>query len=276
MKFDMGRAWSEATRLLGVNRDVVLIVAGVFFFLPYTALTMAMGDQVAAIEAGAQSGNADPQAAMSALLGFYGTIWWMLLLLMIVQYIGMLGLLALLTDRTRPTVGEALKIGVTCFPSYFAAAILSGLAMAAPFLAPTIAAAAGSVTAAVLLGILALVAALYLFTKFSLSAPVIVVERVLNPLTALGRSWRLTKGNSVRLFLFYFLLMVAVLVIWIVVSIVIGLILALVGPDAALTGNALVAGLLNAAWATLFLAALAAAHRQLAGPSAEAVGETFE
>lgn len=276
MKFDMGRAWSEAARLVGENRQVVLIVAGVFFFLPYVALMMVMGDQMAAIEAGAQSGNGDPEAAMEALLSFYGSIWWLVALIAIVQYIGMLGLLALLRDRSRPTVGEALKIGATCFPSYFVAQILVTLAMGSLILVPFALGAAGSATAAVLAGIVLIVAAVYIFTKFSLAAPVIVIERVLNPLTALGRSWRLTKGNSVRLFLFYFLLIVAILVVGMVVSMVVGLMFALAGPEAALIGNALVAGLLNAAWATLFLAALAAAHRQLAGERTEEVRETFE
>ena len=32
MKFDMSAAWNEATRLMAANRDVLLIVAGVFFF----------------------------------------------------------------------------------------------------------------------------------------------------------------------------------------------------------------------------------------------------
>lgn len=276
MKFDMSAAWSEAMRLIGANRDVVLIVAGVFFFLPYVVFMMIVGDQMTALQAGAGAGNADPEAAMEALTGFYGSIWWMVLLFAIVQYIGMLGLLALLKDRSRPTVGEALKIGATRFPSYFVAQLLAGLAILLLFLIPFVIAAAGSVAVAVIVGILTVVAGLYLFTKFSLAAPVIVIDRVLNPLTALGRSWRLTKGNSVRLFLFYFLLIVAVIVVGLVVSIVVGLVFALMGPEGALIGNSLVAGLLNAVWATLFLAALAAAHRQLAGERAETVSETFE
>lgn len=276
MKFDMGAAWSEAMRLVSTNRQVVLIVAGVFFFLPYAIFMMITGDQMAAIEAGAGAGDADPEAAMQALMGFYAGIWWLVLLVTIVQAIGMLGLLALLRDRSRPTVGEAIGIGAKSLLPYLAAQIVVSLLLGLVVLVPIAIGAAGSITGAVIAGLAALVVLIYLFTKFSLAAPVIVIERVLNPLAALGRSWRLTKGNSLRLWLFYFLLIVAVMVVGIVISIVVGLVLALAGPEAALAGDALVAALLNAVWATIFLAALASAHRQLAGEAPETVSEAFE
>lgn len=276
MKFDMSAAWSEAMRLVGANRDVVLIVAGVFFFLPYVAFMMIVGDQMNALQAGAGGSDADPGAAMDAMMSFYGSIWWLVLLVTIVQALGMLGLLALLKDRSRPTVGQALAIGAKSLLPYLAAQILVSLILGLVIMIPFAIGAGVSVAAGVIVGLVALVAVLYLFTKFSLVPVVVVIDRMLNPITALGRSWRLTKGNSVRLFLFYFLLVVAMVVVGIVISIVIGLIFALMGPEAAMIGNALVAGLLNAAWATLFLAALAAAHRQLAGERPEAVSETFE
>lgn len=276
MKFDMSAAWSEAMRLISANRDVVLVVAGVFFFLPYAVFMLFSGDQMAAIQSGAGSAGADPEAVMEAMMAVYGGMWWLILLLAILQGIGMLGLLALLKDRSRPTVGDALSIGAKGLLSYLAAQILLSLLMMTVVFVPIAIGAGGSVGIAVIVGILALVAVVYLFTKFSLVAPVIVIDRILNPLSAMGRSWRLTKGNSLRLFLFYFLLIVAIVVVGIVVSIVVGLIFALVGPEAGMIGNGLVAALLNAAYITLFLAALAAAHRQLAGERPETVSETFE
>ena len=39
MKLEMNRAWNDAVRLVRRSREVVLIVAGVFFFLPYLAFT---------------------------------------------------------------------------------------------------------------------------------------------------------------------------------------------------------------------------------------------
>ncbi|MEL7218162.1 MAG: hypothetical protein AAGK01_06995 [Pseudomonadota bacterium] len=40
MKLNMGQAWNEATTMLSANRDTVLAIAGLFFFLPYFALAL--------------------------------------------------------------------------------------------------------------------------------------------------------------------------------------------------------------------------------------------
>ncbi|MGN6500222.1 MAG: glycerophosphoryl diester phosphodiesterase membrane domain-containing protein [Tsuneonella sp.] len=273
MKFDMTRAWNDAVALIGANRAVVSIVAGVFFFLPYALFMMLTAEQMTALQATAERAEGD--VAMNAMMAFYGSVWWEIVLIMIFQGIGMLGLLALLTDRSRPTVGEALMTGLRFTPSYIAAQIIMSFALGLLLLVPVTIGAGVSVAAGVLVGVVAVLAMIYVFTKFSLAAPVFVQERTLNPFAAIGRSWRLTKGNSLRLWLFYFLLLVAIAVVGMVASIVIGLFLALLGPETALAGQALVSGALNAVWVTLFMAALAAAYRQLAGDTAAAVGETF-
>ena len=275
MKFDMGAAWNEAMRLIAANRQVVAIVAGVFFFLPYLAFMLLFMNQMEALEA-AQMANPNPEAVGAAMMDFYGQIWWAILLMVVIQAIGMLGLLALLTDRSRPTVGEALSIGAKLFLPYLGAQLVVSVVLGIMMLLPFAVGAAVSVTAGVLLGLIAIVALCYLFTKFMLVPPVIAIERETNPLTALGRSWRLTKGNSVRLFFFMVLLLIAIVVIGGVVSMVVGLVFALFGATAALIGQAIVSGLLNAIWVVLFLAVLAAIHHQLADPSTETVRETFE
>ncbi len=274
MKFDMSAAWSEAMRLVAANRQVIAVVAGVFFFLPYLAFMLLFMNQMSALEA-AQKANPDPEAMGSAMMGFYGDIWWFVLLAMVIQGIGMLGLLTLLTDRTRPTVGEALKAGVKLFLPYFGAQLLMSVVFGLLILVPIAVGAGASVAAGLLLGIIALVVFCYLFTKFVLTPAVIAIERQANPLTALGRSWRLTKGNSVRIFLFLFLLFLAVGVIGGVLSMIIGLFLALAGAETALIGQAVISGLINAVFYVIFLGVLAAIYRQLAGTSSETANETF-
>ncbi|ANY19483.1 Membrane domain of glycerophosphoryl diester phosphodiesterase [Tsuneonella dongtanensis] len=274
MKFDMSAAWNEAVRLLAANRDVLLIVAGVFFFLPYVGFMLMFTNEMAALEA-AQGADPDPEAMGQAMLGFYGSIWWMILLMAIVQGIGMLGLLALLSDRSRPTVGEALKIGLKMLLPYLGAQILVSVLYGLLLLVPIAVGAGTSVATGVLVGIVAFVLLVYLFTKFLLVTPVIAIERVGNPLAALGRSWRLTKGNSLRLFFFILLLLVALVVVGGVISMILGLILALAGEEVARIGNAIVSGLVNGVFYVIFLAVLAAIHRQLTGGSPEAVSETF-
>lgn len=274
MKFDMSAAWSEALRLISANRQVITIVAGVFFFLPYVAFMLLFANQMAALE-GAQASNPDPDAMGAAMMAFYGDVWWVILLFMVVQGIGMLGLLTLLTDRSRPTVGAALASGAKLFLPYFGAQLLMGVLFGLLLLVPIAVGAGVSVGAGVLLGIAAAVGFVYLFVKFLLTPAVIAIERQANPISALGRSWQLTKGNSLRIFLFIFLLFLAVMIVGGVFSMIIGLLFALAGAEAAVIGQALVSGLVNAVFYVIFLGVLAAIYRQLAGTSGEAVHETF-
>lgn len=273
MKFDMGRAWNETTNLLSANRSLLAVVAGVFFFLPYAAVMMFLPQQMAALQA-PTTGN--PEAMGEAMMSLYASIWWVFVLIGLIQAVGMLALLYLLSDRTRPTLGEALRHGFKYLLTYIGAQILQGLLFLVLILIPFLAAHAGSVTVAVLLGILIAVVFVYLFTKLSLSTPVIAIESQANPLTALTRSWSLTKGNSVRIFLFYLLLFIAMMVISTVLSFIVGIVFAIGGTEIAMIGNGLFSGLVNAVIVTVFAAVLAAVYRQLAGPSAEAVSEAFE
>ena len=91
MKFDLDTAWKDTTGLLSRNRSLLAVIAGVFFFLPYAALTIAlpgMGD----LEAAQASGNLD--AMMGAINDLYASYWWVYLILAIVQGTGLLAMLA--------------------------------------------------------------------------------------------------------------------------------------------------------------------------------------
>lgn len=275
MKFDMSAAWNEALRLISANRQVITIVAGVFFFLPYLAFMLLFMNQMNALEA-AQASNPDPDAMGAAMMTFYGDVWWVILLFMVIQGIGMLGLLTLLTDRSRPTVGAALASGARLFLPYFGAQLLMGVVFGLLLLVPVAVGAGASAAAGVVLGIAAVIAFVYLFVKFLLTPAVIAIERQANPISALSRSWQLTKGNSLRIFLFIFLLFVAVMIVGGVFSMILGLLFALAGAEAAVIGQALVSGLVNAVFYVIFLGVIAAIYRQLAGTSGEALHETFD
>ena len=275
MKLDMGRAWNDAMALLRGNQQVVLIVAAVFFFLPNLALMLLMPETMTQAETQV-AGDADLGAAIETAGVLYGKIWWQLTLISILSAIGMLGLLALLTDRARPTVGEALKTGIVCLLPYIGAQLLIGFIFVAIVLVVLVVAGAAGAAAGAIVGLLAAVAAIYILTKFSLTVPVIVIEGVMNPVRALGRSWSLTKGNSVRLFLFFLLLLLAFIVIAIVIGIAGAVVGFVAGEAATVFVSALINALTNMAGITLYLAVLAAVHRQLSGGSPQALGETFE
>lgn len=276
MKFDMTAAWNDAQQMLGANGGVLAVVAGVFFFLPYAGLMMLMGDQMQALEA-SRGANPDPEKMMQAVMSLYGNVWWAILLMAVLQGIGLLGLLTLLTDARRPTVGEALMAGARLFPSYIGAQLIQAVVLAVVvFTLFLLAALTGSVALGVLVGIALAVGVAYFFTKMLLVAPVIAIENQTNPLAALARSWRLTNGNSVRIFAFMFLLLFAVAIIGALAGAVLGFVFGLFGGSAATIGEALVSAALNATWVVVFVAVLAAIYRQLAGPSSAAISATFE
>lgn len=266
----MSDAWRDATAMMVGNREVLLIVAGLFFFLPSVILGIALGDvQELAL--------ADPETAAEAMISIYGSYWWLILLLSLASIIGYLALLALLRDHSRPTVGDAIKIGIAgMLPAIGTYLLLSfGLGIAAVALI-AISAALGSGAMVALVGVIVAIGFVYLCVKFSLAGPVIAIDKVYNPLTVLARSWRLTRGNSFRLFLFYLLIFIVYLVIAAVISMVFGALALALGDSVGLTLNAVISGAISAAVSVVLVAVIAAAHRQLSGPSAAAVSETFE
>ena len=276
MKFDLDTAWKETTSLVRDNFRLLAVLAGVFYFLPYMAALLWVPG-MSELVMGQFDPNSDRMEAM--VQSMFADYWWAFILLTVVQGIGLLSMLALLRRRANPTVAEAMRVGVRSVASYVVATILMGFAIG---LAAVLIVAPGALTGMAVLsviGIIVLVAAIfYLFTKFSMVSPVIGIDGVLNPIEALSRSWKLTKGNSLRIFFFYVLLMVAYFVISTVVSLVFSLVFALGGAEAQTFGNAFSASLMQAVFAVVFIGVLAAVHAQLTRlktPPAEPVDGTY-
>lgn len=278
-KLDMGVAWTTATGLIGANRDTISAIAGLFLFLPSLAAALFIPEATTTVAPG--GGNEDPQVAMQAALdqitALYADNWPVLLAVSIAGFIGSLSLLALLSDRGHPTVGEALGTGIKAIPAYIAAQLLSALAAGVVIGLPLGLMAAVAPPAVVGVAGLALVVfAIYLFVKFSLISPVIAIEGVGNPITAIARSWRLTKGNSLRIFAFFVLLFITVVIIGALVQGILMLILSAIGGTVATIGTGVVSALINTVMSVILLVVLAAIHRQLAGGTPERLAETFE
>jgi len=274
MKLDMNRAWTEALELIQANLGVVATVAGVFFFLPYLVFSLLMPDTATTLNF---EPDAAPEVVMEQLTAFYADVWWIMLLLFVTQTVGTLALLALLRANNRPTVGEAIGVGAIGFFTSIAASILFyvGFGIVGGVLLG-IAIATGITELAVIVGIVLFVAMIYAAVKLSLLSPVIAIDKIYNPFTALLRSWRLTKGNSVRLFFFYLLLIIAILVVSTVISLIVMLVFGLMGEEVMRVGSGLVNSAINAVFIVVMLGVLAAVHRQLAGPDVEEMSETFE
>lgn len=278
-KLDMGQAWTQATGLIGTNRDTISAIAGLFFFLPSFAAALLVPELGGAPPAGAQNGNS--QAAMQAMIdqisALYIANWPLILLIFVTQFIGSLSLFALLSDRGNPTVAEALGTGLKSLPSYLAAQLLSvvGIAMVLSGATGIVGAFAPPAIAA-LAALAATIVAIWVFVRLALITPVITIDEERNPITAIVRAWRLTKGNALRILVFLLLLIVTVGIISVLVTATLTLVLSAFGGAVASIGSGLVSAFVNAVTSVIFLVVIAAIHRQLAGGTAEAIAATFE
>lgn len=261
MKFDLDTAWKDTSRLFRDNFGLLAVLAGVFYFIPYAVMMLAIPEFAALSN---MSSETTPEAMQEMLFGLYGTYWWVFLIFGIVQAIGLLAMLALLSRRANPTVGEALKTGAGSVITYLVANIAQSLCIVLLFgVLVGVPVALGLNIVAVFLAIAAAVVALYLLTKFSMVSPIIAIDGERNPIAALMRSWHLTRGNSVRLFFFFVLVVVAFVIVSSIISMIISLVFSLGGAEAALFGTTIASSLMQAFFIMLFVCLAAAMHMQL-------------
>ncbi|PKB14737.1 glycerophosphoryl diester phosphodiesterase family protein [Novosphingobium kunmingense] len=268
MKFDSNQAWKDANASVLANRDVLMALAGVFVALPNLALATFLPPPEA------PSGTA-PEAAFALLGEYYTKAWPALVVMALLQLLCTLTMLTLFTDRSRPTVGEAMKRAVQSVLPVLAAQLLIALGIAALMVlggALAVSAAARAIVAVVLIAGVA-----WVFLRTSLVTPVVVVEDQRNPIKAIARSWALTRGSAGRLLLFFVLLVVVAVVLYVLIGGVLGLLVSFVASGAAeVAVKDLIAAFLQAIATVYSVAIIAACHRQLAGPSAEAAARAFE
>ncbi len=279
MNFDSNRAWQDAIASAKACRTLLLPIAGVFFLVPSVASSFLLGDIQAQIFA-----NMDNREVLNGIFqAEMGKILIVSLLAMIAGFVGYLSVLVLLTDRSRPTVGEAIMRGVRYLPTVLAATILGYFALL--FCIVLISVIGGILSAilggvgVVLIFIAILALLLTVVTRFSMTFPVIVVENALNPIAALQRSWRLTQGNAFKLLGFYALLFIAYVVITVLLMVVIGAATGIAGGgepgEATLIFTNVLAGAIGAVVGVIASAVLAAVHAQLAGVKNPALEDTF-
>ncbi len=271
MRFDSNRAWQEATKLVSANRDVLWALAGVFLVLP----SFAVGILVPPPEPPA---GADTDTMIATLSVYYNGAWPWLLGMAVCQVIGTLAMLALFTDRTRPTVAEALKLALRGALPVIAAQLLAGMGFAAAAMIPiTLAALTGSQALATVVVAACIVALVFVMVRISLVAPVVMVDGESNPVAALKRSWGLTRGNAARLLLFYALLLIGFGIVILLVGGLADLALRLLlGMELGTALGTLVSAALQAVMAIFFMAVYAATHRQLARPDTTAAAIPIE
>lgn len=207
-KFDMSRAWDRATEMIGVNLGVILPVVGVFFLLPSAIMPFVERQDLALLQRlGVAAEAREPEIwshVKAYWLSFISLNWWLILVAAIVGIIGTLTLLKLLLQPGRDSVGDAIAGAGTLFPSYFAAAILSSFAT--------------------LIGLmLFIIPGIYIGVRLGLFGAALASGNARNPIDALKASWAATKGNALLIFLFFFLMGLAMVVISLVLGLIFGL-----------------------------------------------------
>lgn len=280
MGFDMGRAWSEGLARVKANFQLLAVLGGIFFFLPSVLLFVAMPDAMGSM----MNPDMDPTDMEQVVAGFGAGFFLLYLFIIVASFIGQTAMIALMGDARRVSVGEAIGTGVKVLLPLIAIAVIFilgyfvvGLVLGLVF--GLVVAGAGAVSTGLagiltFIGVVALLlAVLWVLTRFSMTLPVLALEGSLNPITALGRSWRMTRPAQMRLFLFYVLLVVAYVVIALVAFMIMGVIVAAIGAPTAL---GFLNGLIGALVAMVFSGVVVGIYLQLAGPAVRNVSETFE
>lgn len=202
MQISYSAIWEDTVRLIRAHASLAIALAGVFLFLP--------GLLVGHFLPTPQATEADESIRQ---LGehFRNNFHW-LLLNGLLSMAGTLAILFLVLRGGATSVGTAIAAGFTLLIPYFIAAILTGIPIAIGFL-------------------LLIVPGLYLLGRFVPLAPTMVAEGIRNPLTAIGRTWRLTAGHGWAITGLFILVAVAGFILASVVAGIIAVILRIALPD---------------------------------------------
>jgi hypothetical protein len=269
MKFDGNLAWKQASAAMAANRELLLALAGVFFFLPSFALIMLFKQpQVPA--------GATPEQVMAAAQPFMAAIGPWLVIGSVVQALGQLTLFELFGRSSgRPTVSEALRTALGSMFTYLVVQLLTGFMMT---LVLVLALALGGIVSTILGAVLGVYLVCQAYARIFTAGAVIVLEDRFNPFTVLMRAFSLSRGNGFRLGNFLFLLVIAMIVGFMVVTVIVGIIAALtLGQGRAaemLTG--FFSSVVSAVAVAYFVAIVTAVYRQLTAPAAERSPTPFD
>ena len=257
-RFDTMKIWDEASAALLANRDVLLAVLGVFSVLPNFALQMLapVPEPVA--------GQA-PEQLLAQLGNYFDANWLPIVVVVAVQFFGMLVALALLGDPGRPTVGEAIRTAARGTPG-FLAALAGGLALAfLTGLIPVILIGlSGSLSLTQVAAVIGTVVILYMLVRFAFIGPAVLLGGERNPVYALLTSYFATKGIGWQLLVFILLIFVAFRIVgWLITAALVLVTTLIAGAAGGALVGALIGCFVQAALAATFVAVIFASYRQI-------------
>lgn len=212
MRLDLAALLRDAVAAWRADSAVLFPLAGTTMFLPPLAARLLLPEPPARPD-----GELTPEAMrvlleqVAAWIGSYG-VWH--LAAAAIGSLGALVIAAIYLDRTRPALGPAFVTALGVFPRYllaYALVLLAAFAVGAPVIGLV-----ALVVPASLAGFFVFVPFFYLSGRIMLIGPALVAERPLGAIAAIGRSWRLTRGNGWAL---AWLTAMAALTGWLVASV---------------------------------------------------------
>lgn len=188
MKLSFATPFVDALAAWRRDGAVLLPLAGVTIFVPQLAVQLLV-PRMPPMPAG-EPGEAQVAAwgeALSAWAGSYGI--WYLLAPLIALY-GALAIMALYANSDRPPLGQAMRRAFRLLPRYVLASILVSLPMGALL---------SLALATPVLTVVFLAPIFYVFGRTMVMGPALLAEAPLSAVGAIGRSWRMTRGNGLVL-----------------------------------------------------------------------------
>ena len=254
---DSSSAWQSARRMVSANRDVLAALAGVFFVLPGLIGAVALPTPTL-------TGGMDQNAMADAIMRFYTAAGPILLVLSLPMMVGYLTLLVILLDRDRPTVGAAIGAAIRFLPSYFAAQLLTSLALSVLWVAGlSLLSLALPQVVAMLVSLAAMV---YPLARVVLVGPEMIAQRLRNPLRAIVAGLSRTRGHGLRILLYVGPALSLFAVIYLVVMIFVAVLTARVPqPEVQRLVTEAIGAIVFAAGYTYYAAIIASTYDQL-GP----------
>lgn len=235
MKLSYSETWADVVRMLRENLAVIAALAGVFLFLP----ALLTGYFIPAPE------QVEPRQFLEAMMEHVSANWHWFLLAQLANMVGAISILLLLLGSSGRTVGTIIAAALAILPFYFIASLISNLI--------------------ILVGMLFLIVpGLYLLGRLCLAGPVVVAEEQRNPLTAMSRSWDLTRGKGWAVLGLILLVAVAGVIIGAVINMMFGIVFLIIAKgDLALLLAKIVEALCGAALSALIIVLVAAIYRRL-------------
>ncbi len=179
MRVDFARLLRDAWALFVRDRDLLIRVAGVFFFLPAYALVLLVPPTPAPDRA-ITDRQAQAEAWIAALQNWLGDYGIGCSIAYLCGYLGLALVFALYLDSDRPAVGGAMRRAATIFPRFLLAMLVVSIPTGAGMY-------------------LLLIPGLYLMSRFFLVGPIIIANRSAGALAAIAQSWRVTRRAQLAL-----------------------------------------------------------------------------